>query len=186
MSPNGIAGAMAEQRMNELQNSEIEDIEACAREGRRPRDTGPYRVRVGDPLFRYQEIIVADPIPTGRTLRELAEFQPPEQFVCFAVLASGLLEEVRVDETIDLRNGVEKFLAFKSDRIFRFTINGAEYQWGGTFITGATVLKLANLAAESHGVWLKQADGTERAIQNTELVDLAGTALEMFVTRPLS
>src|SRR5262249_36274379 len=129
---------------------DIEDIEACAKEGRRPRENGPYRVLIGDALFKFQSVIVDDAIHSGRALRELASLHPPEHHICFAVLSDGLIEEIRLEEMVDLRSGIEKFVAFKSDRMFRFTINGTEYQWGGAFITGATLLKLAHLDPDSH------------------------------------
>jgi hypothetical protein len=163
----------------------VEDIEACAREGRRPRDNGPYRIQVGDALFRFQAVVSPEAVPTGRDLLALAALHPHEHIV-FAVLTDGLLEEIRLEEAIDLRGGVEKFLAFKNDRIFRFLLDGRDYQWGGAYISGATLLKLAKLDPAGHGVWLEIADGEERPIRRTELVDLGEPGVEAFVTRPLA
>ncbi|MBV9995701.1 MAG: multiubiquitin domain-containing protein [Caulobacteraceae bacterium] len=164
---------------------DIEDIEACVREGRRPRDVGPYRVLVGDALFSYREVILHEPTSTGLALRSAAALDPPELHICFALLSDGLLEEIRLDETFDLRAGVEKFVAFKSDRIFRFLIDGHEYQWGGPFVTGATLLKLANRDAKGHSVAVREADGTDRPLGLSGLVDLCEPGVEIFVTAPL-
>ena len=116
--------------MSEAPDNGVEDIEACVREGRRPRDAARYRVLIGDGLFRFQPLVAEGPVQTGRSLRELAALSPPEHHVVFAVLASGLLEEIRLEESLDLREGVE-LLAFRNDRIFRFILNGSDYQWGG-------------------------------------------------------
>jgi hypothetical protein len=167
-------------------DGDIEDIEACAREGRRPRDVGPYRILVGDALMRFEVVIVDEPIFSGRALRDHAALHPPEHHVVFAVLSDGLIEEIRLEETIDLRSGVERFIGLKSDRLFRFLIDGSEFQWGGVFITGATVLKLAKLDVEHHGVTMRLADGGEQAIGRTTLVDLSQTGVEEFVTARLS
>ena len=172
--------------MNDVANGDVEDIEACVREGRRPREKGPYRVQIGDALFRFRAVTADDAAHTGRSLLELAALAPIEQHVLFAVLADGLLEEIRLEEAIDLREGVEKLLAFKSDRIFRFLVNGHDYQWGGPFITGATVLKLAKADGEAHGVWLQNTDGGERRIGAAELVDLSQPGVETFIARPLA
>ena len=165
---------------------DLEDIEACAREGRRPRDDGPYRVLVGDGLFRFQPFVAEQAAHTGRTLLELTSLQPVEQHILFAVLVDGLLEEIRLEETIDLRDRVEKLLAFRSDRIFRFLIDGRDYHWGGPFISGATVLKLAKADSETHAVWFQGSDGGERKIGSAELIDLSEPGAEIFVTRPLA
>jgi len=164
-------------------NDDIEDIEACARDGRRPRETGPYRVSVGDALFRFQQVVVEQSVLSGRALRAAAALHPPEQFAFFAFLTDGLLEEIRLEEMVDLRAGVERFVAFDSDRLFRFTINGAEYDWGGAFITGATILKLAHADAGVRVV-LRRPDGSERVIGPNGLVDLSEPGVEQFIVGP--
>lgn len=171
--------------MNDVPLGDVEDIEACARGGRRPRDEGPYRVLIGDALFRFRPVVAQDATHTGRSLLELSALQPVEQHVLFAVLVDGLLEEIRLEEGIDLRDRVEKFLAFRSDRIFRFLIDGRDYHWGGPFISGATVLKLAKADGDTHGAWLLDPNGGERQVGGGELVDLNAPGAEIFVTRPL-
>ncbi len=171
--------------MSEAPQGDIEDIEVCIRDGRRPRDTGPYRVMVGDALLRFRPVITEMAVHTGRSLRELAVLSPPEAHVVFAVLASGLLEEIRLEEAIDLREGVEKLLAFNNDRIFRFTLNGNDLQWGGAFITGATLLGLAKVDAAANAAWLEDPDGSRRRIELTQLVDLSQPGVEAFVIEPL-
>ena len=172
--------------MSDTAGGDAEDIEACVREGRRPRENGPYRVQIGDGLLRFRAVTADDAVHTGRSLLELAALAPVEQYVLFAVLVDGLLEEIRLEEAIDLREGVEKLLAFRTDRIFRFLVNGHDYQWGGPFITGATVLNLAKADGDTHGVWLRDTDGGDRQIGLAELVDLSQPGVETFVTRPLA
>jgi hypothetical protein len=164
---------------------DIEDIQACAREGRVPRAVGPYRILVGDALLTYHPIVVAESVLTGRALLGLAPFRPVEDHALFAVLIDGLLEEIRLEETIDLRAGVERFLAFKSDRIYRFLLDGREFHWGGRFISGSTVLGLAKADSQMYGLWIKGADGAERAVGLKELVDLDQPGVESFTTRRL-
>ncbi len=171
--------------MNDVARGDIEDLEACAREGRRPRNAGPYKVQVGDALFNFQPVVAAEPSYSGREFLELADLKPVEQHVLFAVQVDGLLEEIRLEETVDLRDGVEKFLAFRSDRIFRLFIDGREFHWGGPFISGATVLKLAREDAAGHGVWQQESEGVEHQIGPAQLVDLSQPGVEVFVTKPV-
>lgn len=172
--------------MNDVSRDDMEDIEACARAGRRPRDSGPYRIQVGDAFSRFQAVVADHAAHTGRSLLELADLHPVEDHVLFAVLVDGLLEEIRLDESIDLRDRVEKFLAFKSDRIFRLLVDDREYHWGGVFINGATVLKLSKADPDTHGVWLLHPDDGERQVRAAELIDLGQPGVETFVTRPLA
>ena len=64
-------------------------------------------------------------------------------------------------------------------------LNGGDYQWGGAFITGATVLSLARLDAAAHQVWMQGEDGARRRIGLSELVDLSEPGVEVFITEPL-
>jgi hypothetical protein len=171
--------------MSGAQEHGIEDIEACAREGRAPRAAGPYRVLVGDALLNFRAVTLDESVCSGRSFLGLAALQPAEEYALFAVMVDGLLEEIRLEETVDLRAGVERFLAFKSDRIFRFMLDGREYHWGGDFISGATLMRLAKLDEQSHGLWLKGADGSERAVGLKQLVDLGQPGVETFATRRL-
>jgi hypothetical protein len=169
--------------LNEADDPDVEDIQACAREGRAPRAVGPYRILIGDALLTFHPVVVTEAVHTGRSLLGLAPLQPIEDHALFAVLIDGLLEEIRLEETIDLRSGVERFLAFKSDRIYRFLLDGREFHWGGRFISGSTVLSLAKADPQVSGLWIKAAEGSERAVGLKELVDLDQPGVETFVTR---
>ena len=68
---------------------EPEDVEACIREGRRPREHGPYRVRIGDADFAFNAYRIDDPIPTGRQLLESAGARPTEVHLIFQMLRDG-------------------------------------------------------------------------------------------------
>jgi hypothetical protein len=171
--------------MNEPESHDIEDLEACARDNRRPRETGPYRVLIGDALLNFEPHIAHEAVHTGRSLLDLAAIHPPEHHAFFAVMVDGLLEEIRLEEAIDLRGGVERFLVFRSDRIFRFILDEREYHWGGAFISGATLLSLAKVAPDSHRVCHHQPDGEQRIIELRHLVDLAQPGVEVFSTRQL-
>jgi hypothetical protein len=140
---------------------------------------------VGDALLRFRPLVTDTAVHTGRSLRELAALSPPEAHVIFAVLTNGLLEEIRLEESIDLREGIEKLLAFNNDRIFRFTLNGSDLQWGGAFITGATLLGLAKVDPAAQAAWLEDPDGSRRRIEASQLVDLSQPGVEAFVTEPL-
>jgi hypothetical protein len=163
--------------------SPIEDVQDAARDGRAVRDHGPYRIAIGNDKLDYHQVVIEDPVPTGLQILELANARPADEHIVFQMLANGLLEELRPDETTDLRTaGVEKFLVFKSDRSFRLELDGRVFEWGGTFISGLTLKKLAQVDPTEYGVWLEVRGSEDRAIGNTDLVDLSAQGIERFFT----
>jgi hypothetical protein len=162
---------------------EAEDLETCAKEGRKPQAAGPYRILIGNELLDFAPYLIDDPIVTGRQLLDLAKCRPADEHIIFQLLHDGLLEEIRLEETTDLRErGIEKFLAFRSDRSFRFLLDGRQFEWGGVHITGLTLKKLAEVDPATHGVWLVVRGGDDKKIGNDELVDLSQPGVEKFFT----
>jgi hypothetical protein len=160
-----------------------EDIQDAVRIGRPVRHHGPYRVQIGNDRLEFHPAVIDDPVPTGLQILEAADARPADEHQVFQILKNGLLEELRPDETTDLRaNGVERFLVFRSDRSFRFELDGRMFKWGGTFISGFTLKKLAGVDPVTYGVWLEVRGADDRAISDTELVDLSAVGVEHFFT----
>lgn len=161
----------------------LEDIAESARLGHQVRSHGPYRVLFGNAQLEYRPGVILDPVPTGRQLLEAAEVGPLEEHLVFQLLRNGMLEELRPDETTDLRHsGVERFLVFRNDRSFRFKLDGRMFEWGGTLISGMTLKKLAQVDPTTYGVWLEVRGAEDKPIADNELVDLATPGVERFFT----
>lgn len=162
----------------------IEDIEECARSGRMPREGARYKIMIGDEQFDYQPAILDDPCPTGRQILDSAKLRPAEEFILLQMLFDGMLEELRHDETTDLRaKGVERFLYFRNDRSFRLQLDGRIFEWGAALISGATLKKLAEVDAATHSVYLEAKKVGDKLIDDNELVDLSNAGVERFYTR---
>jgi hypothetical protein len=169
--------------MTTVMNEDIEDIQDAVRTGRVVRPHGPYRVQIGNERLEYRPAVIEDPVPTGLQILEAAEARPADEHLVFQVLNNGLLEELRPDETTDLRaKGVEKFLVFRNDRSFRFELDGRIFEWGGTFVSGLTLKKLAGVDPATYGVWLEVRGAEDRPIGNDELIDLSAVGVERFFT----
>lgn len=124
-----------------------------------------------------------DPIVTGAQVLQKAKLFPTDEYLLFQELNDGQLEEIRPDETVDLRQeGREQFITFKSDRSFRFVLDGRKFEWGLPFITGVQLKRLAGVDPNSYGVWLSQRIGDDKLIGNKEKVDLRGDGTERFFT----
>lgn len=162
---------------------DIDDIESAVRAGRPPRPHGPYRIQIGNERLEFRPAVIQDPVPTGRQILDVGGAHPADEHLVFQLLKNGLLEEMRPDETTDLRTkGVERFLVFRNDRSFRFELDGRVFEWGGTLISGLTLKKLAGVDPATYGVWLEVRGADDRPIADTELVDLAATGIERFFT----
>lgn len=137
-----------------------------------------YSVRMDE-----QRYVVNDPMITGGQLLDIADKRPVDEFLIFQLLRSGQLEEIRLDETVDLRQpGIEQFITWHSDRSFRFVIDGRRFEWGAPFVTGLKLKQLAGVDPVSYGVWLEVRDSEDRPIANEERVDLQKIGVERFFT----
>ena len=161
----------------------IEDVADALRVGRPVRAHGPYKVMLGDEGLTFSPSVIEDPVPTGAQLLELAGVRPAAEFQVYQVLWNGIMESLRPDETTDLRTiGVERFIIFRTDRSFRFEMDGRMQEWGATAISGAVLKKLAGVNPNTYGVWLEVRGGNDRRIGDTEFVDLSERGVERFFT----
>lgn len=147
------------------------------------RDRDGYDFEVGDENLAFRPVTIDDPVVTGRQILRLAGAWPVEDHVAIALLGDGALETLRLDETFDLRGrGVEQVLVFRTDRLFRFFINGQDEEWGASRITGRALKGLAKVDPATHDVFLEVPGGADIAVGDTELFDLARPGVERFVT----
>ncbi len=144
-------------------------------------NTNVYSVQIDDRSYTTN-----DPVVTGQQLLDLAGKRPTDEFIIFQLLHDGQLEDIRLDETVDLRrSGIEQFLTFKSDRSFRFVIDGRRFEWGAPIITGLKLKQLAGVDPVTYDVWLeiRGVRGAEdRPIADNEQVDLSQPGVERFFT----
>ncbi|MBI2373879.1 MAG: multiubiquitin domain-containing protein [Deltaproteobacteria bacterium] len=139
-----------------------------------------YQVSGSNLVFR--EFNIEDPVPTGQQLLENAGYDASAS-VLLAVLPNGDFEDVRLRETFDLRGrGVERFVVFGSDRLFRFFLGTRQILWGEGRIRGEVLYRLADAA--DMGVFLDVPGGTDRLIDPSETVDLTAPGVERFILAP--
>ncbi len=170
--------------MAPLDNDQVEDVTECIATGRTPRATGPYRIRIGDADLNFRPARIEDPMPTGRQIMNAAEVRKLDEHMVFQVLQNGELEELRQDETVDLRTAkVERFIIFGGAASYRIDIDGRVVEWGAPAITGQVLKRLAGVDTTRYGVWLENRDGgQDRPIENNEIVRLDEAGLERFFT----
>lgn len=133
-----------------------------------------------DLQFRGAE--VEDKTPTGAQLAEAAGFKSSQQATVLHFLADGELEDIRPTETVTLTTEEERFVIVESDRSFRFTVDGERFDWPVRIISGGTVRKLGQVAADSE-LLLDREDQPDKVIEPHQLVDLGSPGVEAFKSR---
>lgn len=164
-------------------HQDVEDLQQAHDAGRPVRAHGPYRVLLGDELLNFRPAIIAEPEPTAQQILEAAGVTPVLEYMLSLWRRDGQLEVLRADERIDLRKrGVDKFVVFKGDRIYRLELDGHEFDWGAGRIQGRVLKILAKVDLATYGVWQEVPGHDDRAIGDDQFADLTGPGVECFFT----
>ncbi|MEO9593506.1 multiubiquitin domain-containing protein [Rhodopirellula bahusiensis] len=159
-----------------------DDVGDAIREDRPLRKSHRYRFRLATENLDFQSVDVADPVPTGRQILEAAGLDAEQDYSLFAIVPSGDFEDVRLNETFDLRaRGVERFVVFLGDRLFKFRMNNRQLSWGLASIQGDQLYQLAQV--EDHqAVFRDIRGGTDQLIELGDSIDLTQPEVERFIT----
>lgn len=134
--------------------------------------------------LQFRPLSITDPVPIGRQIIAAAGLNPLEDHSLFAILPSGEFEDVRLDEPFDLRScGAERFIAFKTDREYKFTLDSRQIIWGKPSILGADLYFLVD-ADNDTAVFLDARSGEDQLIDQNDMVDLTEPGVEHFITGP--
>ena len=134
-------------------------------------DDGKFLTSVND-----VQLQLAEPVLDGGRILAEAGLRPAEDHVLIQLLFPGT-RSVGLDESIDLRGeGREVFRAFKSDRIFRFTIDDRGYEWGVAKITEPELRRIAVVAGDR--TLVLERDGKAIELAADDIVELGETGTE--------
>lgn len=163
---------------------DFDDVGDAIREGRALREAATYRIRFGLDGLNFRNINVPDPVPTGRQILASAGLDHRTDYILYAYLDTGDFEDVRLDETFDLRGkGAERFIAFKSDRDFKFSLNDRQLAWGHANMLGSVLYDLADTSPDD-AVFLEVRGGDDRLIEPDDRINLDASGIERFITAP--
>lgn len=161
---------------------DVDDLEAAIREGRALWSARAYRIKVSDETLNFRAVEVAHPVPLGRQLLDAAGARPVDEFSICAMLRNGEFEDLRLDEPFDLRgHGTEKFIYFRTDRLFKFTIDNHQMEWGKPLITGAILRRLSGVGPK-YAIYLEVRGGQDLEISDADVIDLSKPGIERFIT----
>ncbi len=160
----------------------IEDVGQAIAERRDLRKARAYRIAFAQENLDFRPVEVDDPLPLGRQILIAGGLNVDGDYSLFAILEGGDFEDMRLDETFDLRGrGAERFVAFKTDRDFKLTVNDAEVSWGKPAISGHALYQLAK-PGKHEAVFLVVRGGDDREIAQSEALDLTVPGVEHFIT----
>lgn len=166
---------------NSLVKSQCE--QPCGHEDHKRRRVEKCTIQVGNGLLEFRALELADPVPSGRQIIDIAGFKPPEEFLIFEISHDRRLTELKLDQTTDISRYREaRFLIFGSDRSWRGILDGKRFEWGAQEILGRVLKWLANVDPEKYGVWVELRDEPDRLIADDEAVSLSPTGIERFRT----
>jgi len=145
-------------------------------------NTPRFPVLIADEGLNFTKHVFDDPKVLGRQLIESAGGHPVDEHVAIAILPNGDFEDIRLDESYDLRGrGVEKVLVARSDRSFKFKIDDADLEWPQACISGFVLRKLAKLPA-NYNLWQEIPGQHDKKITDTDVINLADAGVERFVS----
>lgn len=118
----------------------------------------------------------AKPKRTGAGILEKAGFAPVEDHVLILFTLKGS-RSIGLEETVDLAMaGTEAFRAFKSDRIFRFTLNGYGFEWGTSKVLVQELRESGHIG--HYEVVILDRDGDDIEIGHDGVINLAPAGTE--------
>lgn len=126
------------------------------------------------------EIRFKDQIPDGGQILSKADFDPADEYVLIQLLRHES-RSISLDEPVELReDGAEVFKAFRSDRIYRFTIDNRGYEWGNAKIAEPELRELAGVGEDQ--ILILQQDGEDRELESEDIIDLGDPGTEHLLT----
>jgi hypothetical protein len=140
-------------------------------EPRAPGAGGKFFTTVNDMTVKF-----SDPTPKGERILERAGLTPVGDHALIQLMRHSS-RSVGLDETVDLRApGTEIVRAFKTDLIFRFTLNGHGYEWGVDKIPEPELRAIGHVPEAE--VLVLERDGGDIDLKPTEVLDLGGAGTE--------
>jgi hypothetical protein len=138
---------------------------------------GGFRASVNGQPFRF-----TDPTPDARQILHQSEFVPADECVLVQELAHGT-RAIGLDETVNLSEpGTETFWAFRSDRIYRFTVDGRGFDWGESTIREADLRRIARVA-EDQSIILERENEPDQVLNDHNTANLASRGTEHFLLK---
>lgn len=138
-------------------------------------------VRIADASLVFAPRTVPDATPTGRQIAIASEQGDPTELIVLHWLSNGLVDEVGPDESVDIQVDA-RFIVVRSDRTYRFELDGLRNEWPAPLITGATLKRLAH-ASHKLEIYQEREGQADAELEDEDHVRLDVEGVERFYTR---
>lgn len=136
-----------------------------------------HTIDVADQTLTYRQVSIDDLTPTGAQLAIAAGFKSVDGVSVLQILATGDLEDVRPNETVDLHSEEGRFVIVESDRAYRLTIDDQRFDWPCRIVSGGLLRKLGQVPADKV-IYFERQDQPDRQVDDQDLVDLDAAGVE--------
>lgn len=118
-----------------------------------------------------------EPAPTAEQILSKAGYKPTAEHILVQSM-KGTSNVLGLNESVDLHTEEDsKFWAFKSDRIFRFTVDGQSLEWGQSSINEPELRELAEIKDDKILV-LERRDEPDQELKSDDLITLSDAGTE--------
>nr|WP_246347721.1 multiubiquitin domain-containing protein [Brevundimonas variabilis] len=149
------------------------------------RPAGAHIIQFADGDLNFRPLTLSDPVPTGRQILNTGVGRTAEAYSLFVILSDGEFEDIRLDETIDIRpRGEERFIGFQTDRDYKLAIESSDMRWGKPVISGRILYGLAEADPEETDLFLQARGAENRRIRPGDVVNLDEPGIERFFLAP--
>jgi len=156
---------------NVVPGGEGRDEKAKRHGSRGPGADGQFFTEVNGEIVKFSELA-----PKGERVLDKAGCTPAGDYVLIQLLRHSS-RSVGLDEAVDLAvEGTEVFRAFKSDRIFRFTLNGHGFEWGLAKIPEPELRAIAHVPDDE--IILLEREGHDVDLTCEDVLDLGAAGTE--------
>jgi len=140
-------------------------------------------IQVAGPELEFSPRSLSDSTPTGRQIVQVAINGDPTEYIVLHWFDDGLIDEVGLDQVVDLDRSVkDRFIVVRSDRTYRFELDGHRNEWAVPLVTGATLKRLAGKHG-AYDVFMERKDAPDLELEDESHVSLAGEGVERFYTQ---
>lgn len=140
-------------------------------------------IEVAGTDLNFRSVPLETESPTGQQIAKAAGFASAQNPYVFQWRTDGDLEEVRPTEEVSFQYGI-RFIVAESDRVYRLTIDGDQFDWPARMPSGKIIRALGRVPAEKQ-ILLERTDQPDRVLDDDDEVDLGAEGIERFKTREM-